>query len=320
MTAPSSPLNGLLVIDKPSGMTSHDVVARVRRLTGTRRTGHAGTLDPMATGVLPLGLGQGTRVLEYLVGAGKAYRATVRLGVSTDTYDAEGAITATAPVDSIDEPAVERALRPFHGRIQQRPPRFSALKRDGRPLYAYARAGIAVEVEPRTVLIEDLRLLRCELPDLELAIVCGSGFYVRSLAHDLGQALGCGAHLTTLIRTRVGPFSLADAAPLAQVEERCRERRLHDLLLALDAPLRRQPAVILSDAHGVDITNGKRLLLPPEAVQRAGSCCRAYSATGEFIAVLGAAGEDELRPLKVFPAGQRGPSGELPTDPLVLSS
>ena len=148
-------VDGLLVVDKPEGRTSHDVVALVRRLTGQRRTGHAGTLDPLATGVLPLGLGQGTRVLEYLSEAGKAYRAGVRLGISTETYDREGTITATASPAGISRGQIETALLAFQGTFEQQPPLFSALKRNGTPLYRYARAGIAVDVPTRTVRIDD---------------------------------------------------------------------------------------------------------------------------------------------------------------------
>jgi tRNA pseudouridine55 synthase len=320
MTESRTPIDALLVIDKPHGWTSHDVVARVRRLTGERRVGHAGTLDPLATGVLPLGLGQGTRVLEYLSGTGKAYVATVRLGIDTDTYDAEGSVVSTASTDGITREMVEAALQPFHGRIEQLPPRFSALKRAGRPLYDYARAGIEVEIAARSVQLDALRLRRCEPPDLEIAIECGSGFYVRSLAHDLGEALGCGAHLTELVRTRVGPFSLSDASSVGALEHAVAEDELINVLWSLDAPLRQDPAVILGAEHTQDIVAGKRLRLPPGASISGLRRCRAYSSEGEFVAVLAPSEDGGLRPQKVFPLGRRGPNIPHEPHPLALSS
>ncbi|HVC30034.1 MAG TPA: tRNA pseudouridine(55) synthase TruB, partial [Steroidobacteraceae bacterium] len=313
-------IDALLVIDKPRGWTSHDVVARVRRLTGERRVGHAGTLDPLATGVLPLGIGQGTRVLEYLSDAGKAYAATIRLGIETDTYDAEGAIVATAPVDGITSEAVEAALQPFRGQIEQVPPRFSALKRAGRPLYEYARAGVEIDPAPRSVQIDALRLSRCLPPELDLEIDCGSGFYVRSLAHDLGRTLGCGAHLIALVRTRVGPFQLDEASSVEALEHAAAQGNLGDLLWSLDAPLRGDPAVILGDAHVGDLVDGKTLHLPANTGRREFRRCRAYSSAGELIAVLTPGADGTLKPKKVFPAGRRGPNIVHPLHPLALSS
>ena len=320
MGEPHLPIDGLLVLDKPQGWTSHDVVARVRRLTGERRVGHAGTLDPLATGVLPLGIGQGTRVLEYLAEGGKAYEATLRLGISTDTYDSEGRAVATAPFDGITPATVEAALLHFQGQIEQIPPRFSALKRAGRPLYEYARAGIEVDRAPRTVQIDALRLSRFAPPDLDLEIECGSGFYVRSLANDLGQILGCGAHLTALRRTRVGPFQRDDASSLEALERAIEQGRFLDLLWSLDAPLRRDPAIILGAAHTNDIVNGKNLPLSPEIRSRVMGRCRAYSRAGELIAVLMQAPDGALKPHKVFPEGRRGPNVEHPFHPHALSS
>lgn len=305
MKRSSSPIDGLLVVDKPVGWTSHDVVARTRRLTGERRVGHAGTLDPLASGVLPLGLGQGTRVLEYLSGAGKAYRAVVRLGVSTDTYDAEGTVTSSSSVADLPLQPIEAALTEFRGTIQQRPPLFSALKRNGRPFYTYARAGIFVDVPPRAVRIDRLEIRSYAWPDLELEIDCASGFYVRSLAHDLGLRLGCGAHLRSLIRTRVGLFGLEDTVSLDAIEAAAEWDRLSDYLWALDAPLRWTPAVILAQAHTADVVNGRPLqLLPKREIQQ--HLCRAYSTEGEFLAVLALRSDGAAQPIKVFPAGRRG--------------
>jgi tRNA pseudouridine55 synthase len=303
-------IDGLLVVDKPGGWTSHDVVARVRRLTGERRAGHAGTLDPMATGVLPLGLGQGTRVLEYLSEAGKAYRAGVRLGISTNTYDAEGEVTAEASPAGISRSQIEQALLPFRGTFEQRPPLFSALKRHGTPLYRYARAGVEVDVPARTARLDDLRICAYDPPDLELEIECASGFYVRSLAHDLGQALGCGAHLQALVRTRAGPFTLADAVGIEALAQAAEAKRLTSLLWSMDAPLRGRPAVILAKEHADDLVNGKTLSLTPPPVAPSGGVCRAYSTDGELIGLVKLAEDGTARPVKIFPAGRRGPNLE----------
>jgi tRNA pseudouridine55 synthase len=311
-------VDGLLIIDKPGGWTSHDVVARVRRLIGQRRVGHAGTLDPLATGVLPVGLGQGTRVLEYVTAAGKAYRASVRLGVTTDTYDAEGQTTGSAPLGGLTASDIERALGPFRGAFEQRAPLFSAIKRQGRPLYSYARAGVAAEAPVRVVRVEALRLSGWDPPDVELDIECASGFYVRSLAHDLGQALGCGAHLRALRRTRVGAFEADEAIGLDFLAESVAGNRIGDCLWSLDAPLRDRPAVVLSGEHAAQLSNGRPWNpTAPSGVATAG-VCRAYSADGELIALLELLPDGSARPLKVFPPGQRGLNGVEEYTPVVV--
>ncbi len=209
---------GLLVCHKPEGPSSHAAVARVRRALGARKAGHAGTLDPMASGVLLVGLNRSTRLLEYLVGHDKTYRARVRLGEVRDTLDREGELLETRPVPDLDPGRVEAVLARFRGRIEQVPPDFSAIKVGGEPLYRKRRRGEAVCPPPRTVEIRELRLIRVEPPDIELEVTCSAGTYVRSLARDLGEALGCGASLWGLVRVRSGPFSLGDAVPLEEVE------------------------------------------------------------------------------------------------------
>lgn len=307
-----------MVIDKPADWTSHDVVARIRRLTGERRVGHAGTLDPLATGVLPVALGQGTRVLQYVADSGKAYRATIHFGVTTDTYDSAGRVTATAPTDGLTCEGIEEALSRFRGRIEQRPPAFSALKRAGRPLYSYARSGIELQIEARPVHVSALELRRCDLPDVEVEIECGSGFYVRSLAHDLGQRLGCGAHLTALVRTRVGRFTLDNAIGPDELAAAIASDQLNHHLWALDTPLQHWPAVVLAEPHSLDVVNGKMLRLA--ARDHSHRLCRAYTASGEFLAILEILATGELRPAKVFPAGRRGPNLAHPINPKELST
>jgi tRNA pseudouridine55 synthase len=210
---------GLLVINKPIGLTSHDVVNKVRWLSGIRRVGHAGTLDPLASGVLLLAVGRATRLIEYLVGRSKRYQAVVRLGQETDTYDREGEVVAERPVQVTDS-QLEAALERFRGPIEQVPPMFSAVKQGGQPLYRLARRGQAVERPARAITIYELSLLDWRPPEIELLIHCSSGTYIRSLAHDLGQVLGCGGHLATLRRLAVGDFTLDQAVPLPVLDRK----------------------------------------------------------------------------------------------------
>lgn len=215
--------DGILVIDKPAGMTSHDVVARVRRHLGTRRVGHAGTLDPMATGLLVLGIGRATRLLTYLVGADKEYLATIRLGASTTTDDAEGEVVARAEVGHLDAASIRAAMSDFTGSIMQVPSAVSAIKVQGKRAYARVRAGEEVELAARPVRVAEFTLLEIDevdgMLDCQVRVACSSGTYIRALARDLGEALGCKGHVAALRRTRVGPFELTDAVPLDQVDE-----------------------------------------------------------------------------------------------------
>jgi len=218
--------DGLVVVDKPAGMTSHDVVARVRRIIGTRKVGHAGTLDPMATGVLVLGIERATRLLGHLALTDKAYDATVRLGRATVTDDAEGDVTAAHDASGVTSEAIETALAPMRGEIEQRPSSVSAVKVDGVRSYARVRAGEDVDLPSRRVTITRLDVLDVRSPevegppvvDLDITVVCSSGTYVRAIARDLGEALGVGGHLTALRRTRVGTFGLDVASTLEDLE------------------------------------------------------------------------------------------------------
>lgn len=289
-------LHGILVIDKARGWTSHDVVARVRRLANQRQVGHGGTLDPLATGVLPLGLGQGTRLLEYVAHGDKTYEATVRFGAATDTYDAEGSVTRTAPWQHIDAATLRQTLGRFTGEILQRPPAFSAIKRAGQPLYTLARRGEAVEVEPRPVTIAAISMLRFAPPEVALRIDCGGGAYIRSLAHDLGEALGSAAHLTALRRTRTGGITLADSVSLDALSAGGADA-IRDRLLALDRPVWPLPAVILGETHAADVCHGRNL----RAADANSPFCRAYDLAGAFIALLRYdAQQRQWRPHKVF--------------------
>jgi tRNA pseudouridine55 synthase len=304
-------MDGIFVIDKADGLTSHDVVARVRRLAHQKRVGHAGTLDPAATGVLPILLGQATRVAEYLSASGKAYRAVIRFGVETNTYDREGEVTRTAPaadIAALTLAQIEATLPGFLGEQEQLPPIYSAIKRGGRPLYALARAGEDVVVEPRRVRIDALRVVAWQSPDLTLDVECGKGTYIRSLAHDLGQRLGPGAHLAALRRTRSGPFTLDQAITLEQLEQALATESWRDRLFAADEALLSWRAVILSAASEARLRNGQPLRFdtrPPAGDEPADGdalAARAYSADGRFLGiVLWSAEQLAWQPHKVLP-------------------
>jgi tRNA pseudouridine55 synthase len=216
--------SGLVVVDKPGGMTSHDVVSRVRRLARTRRVGHGGTLDPMATGVLVIGVEKATRLLTYVIGSAKEYRATIRLGQSTITDDAEGAVVSTVDASGFDEPAIREALAPLTGEILQVPSAVSAIKINGVRSYARVRSGEEVALAARPVTVSRLDVLEIRpvgtVVDVDVDVACSSGTYVRALARDAGVALGVGGHLTALRRTAVGQFRLAEAVPLDELAER----------------------------------------------------------------------------------------------------
>lgn len=298
--------SGILNVNKPRGMASFAVVSLVRRLTGVRRVGHAGTLDPIADGVLPICLGHATRIVEHLVDAPKTYRAAIRLGVATDTYDSEGAVVATADSSGITREDVETVLSHFAGQIQQVAPIYSALKFEGQPLYRYARAGKTVPRRERTVTIHRLALLRFTPPVAEVELEVGRGAYVRTLAHDLGEQLGCGAHLEGLTRLRSGPFSLDDAIELDELREAARRDAWQELLYPADRVLESWYAALLGEQHTSDVCRGRLLLLTPA---RRGlidlapdTPCRAYSHEGEFLAILRYRGAGRWHPEKVFVA------------------
>lgn len=304
VTSVAPRFNGIIAVDKPRGWTSHDVVARVRRLAGQRQVGHGGTLDPMATGLLILGLGQGTRLLEYVSAGRKRYDATVRFGAETDTYDSEGSVVREAGWQQITEQLLDDLLSHFTGPIQQRPPLYSALKRAGEPLYRLARRGEQVEIEPRAITIYSMEIRRVALPVFEISVECSSGTYIRSLAHDLGVAAGSAAHLTSLRRTVVGALTLEDAVTLDALSDGG-EDAVEQSLLALDRPVWWLPAVIVAKLHAEDITQGRVISAEPSGTE----LCRAYGDDGTFLALLryDAAGSF-WHPQKVFAANRALPA------------
>ena len=294
-------MDGILNIDKPSGITSYRVVAVVKRLSGERRVGHAGTLDPAATGVLPVCLGQATRVVEFLASSAKTYRADIELGLATDTYDASGRATFRGDPSSIDLDALQSSLVPFRGAIRQTPPMFSALKHRGRPLYELARAGVSVERRSRAVTVHRLELISWRPPVATLEIECSKGTYVRSLAHDLGQALGCGAHLKSLVRTRCGIFDINDAVSLLNLEEAFRLGGWERYLYPVDSVLQDFPALVVDAATEADIKNGKMISISGGEVTGESKTCRAYSQDGRFLGILSYVPDSGLwHPDKVF--------------------
>ncbi|HET90911.1 MAG TPA: tRNA pseudouridine(55) synthase TruB [Chloroflexi bacterium] len=299
---------GILNLDKPRGLTSHDVVSRVRALTGLRRVGHAGTLDPLATGVLLVCVGRATRVAEYLMGRPKVYRAHVRLGVTTDTYDSAGQIVAQAPVE-VGREQVEVALAQFRGWITQTPPIYSALKHQGVSLHRLARRGDDVEEivqrKARQVEISRLELTAWEPPHGVLEVACSSGTYVRALAHDLGQALGCGAHLTGLTRLASGSFLLTDAVPLERLAQAVDEARWPDLLHPIDAALSHFPALHVDAEAARQLCSGQAVAASSPGIlsggERGEEMARVYGPGALFLAlVVRDLSADVWRPHKVF--------------------
>lgn len=286
-------LFGFLNIDKPLGMTSHDVVAHIRRKFRIKRVGHAGTLDPLATGVLVICIGEATRLSDLIMHTQKTYHAAIRFGETTETYDAEGAVINRVDVSHLTLAHIEAVLPQFIGDIDQVPPMYSAIKKDGKKLYELARAGKAIALEPRRVTVHQLRLVQFSAPVAEIEVVCGSGTYIRCLAHDIGQVLGVGAHLIRLIRTRSGVFKIEDAHHLDDIIHHPNpESYIVDERIAL-AHL---PAVSLHQIDAEHVLHGRR---PQDTPPPTADLGRAYAPDGSFIALLRAE-HDQWQPFKVF--------------------
>ncbi len=281
---------GFLNIDKPQAMTSHDVVNIVRRVAGTRKVGHAGTLDPLATGVLIVGVNRATRLIEYIVGQPKIYLTTVRLGQTTNTYDADGEIEQERPV-SVSDADLAMALEQFKGEIEQIPPMFSAIKQGGKPLYLLARKGKEVEREARRVEIDQLEVVARHENDVTLRIGCSTGTYIRSLAHDLGEVLGCGGHVLTLRRERVGGFSAETATPLRDLTPESIASKLHPLDIAVG----HLPRLDADEDESSMLRVGKQI----ERRADLGPLATAYANDGTFLGILRERGEN-WQPHKLF--------------------
>lgn len=284
-------MSGILLVDKPAGWTSHDVVGRLRRMTGQRRIGHSGTLDPMATGLLVVFLGRATRAVEFAEGHDKAYTALLRPGVVTDTLDTTGAVLATSP-ERPTQSELEAALGAFRGEIEQLPPMYSALKYNGKKLYEIARAGGEVERKPRPVTIYRLECTGERDGDFVLEVECSKGTYIRTLCDDIGRALGCGACMSGLRRTRAGGFDVRDALTIEEIERRGAE----NCLLPVDALFAGRPVVLLKDARAEKaLRNGMDVKFDADFAGE----CRVYAESGEFLALCRAEG-GALKTIKSF--------------------
>ncbi len=295
-------VSGILVVDKPVGLTSHDVVDVIRRGTNIRRAGHTGTLDPRASGVLVVLIGPAVRLSEFVSAADKRYQAVLRLGSTTDTYDAEGHFThqETAPLD-VTEEKFEEVLKTFIGEIEQTPPPFSAVKVHGRKAYEMARQGEEVELAPRKIQVHHLEVLEWALPEVVIDVHCSSGTYVRSLANDMGNILGCGAYLVGLRRTKSGRFSLRDATPLRKLQEAFTAGNWYQFLIPAAEALADWPAVELDSDKVEEVKHGHRIDAAADALP---GLVRGVSMAGELIAILdlvqSANGSPEWQPKKVF--------------------
>ncbi|HUB22249.1 MAG TPA: tRNA pseudouridine(55) synthase TruB [Streptosporangiaceae bacterium] len=299
--------DGLVIVDKPGGMTSHDVVARIRRLAGTRKVGHAGTLDPMATGVLVVGVDKATRLLGHLTLTEKQYDATIRLGQATSTDDAEGEITSTAPARGVTAEVLARAVNRLTGEIQQVPPAVSAIKVEGQRAYRLARDGAAPELKPRPVTVYEFTITGIrpaengDTTDVDATVRCSSGTYIRALARDLGQDLGTGGHLTRLRRTRVGGYGLGQARTLEQLAER------FEVLPLAQAAAAAFPRRDLSADEARRLAHGARLTAEPQPPQtpqppqppQTARTTAAFAPDGSLVALL-TEQDGQARPLAVF--------------------
>ena len=255
-------VDGVIVLDKPAGYSSNDCVQRVKRLFAARKVGHTGSLDPLATGVLPLCLGEATKFSQYLLDSDKRYFTKVRLGIATDSGDADGKVIAERPVVDITRQRIDAALDAFRGKIEQVPSMFSAVKHQGQPLYKLARQGIEVERDARPVTIYGNYIVAFTDDTLTLDIHCSKGTYVRTIAHDLGEALGCGAHVFELRRTMAGPYGEADMVSFEQIEQSCAERHADSLLRPIATTVGQWPQVSLSAAPAFYLKQGQPVLVP----------------------------------------------------------
>ncbi len=272
-------MDGLILVDKPPGLTSHDIVARIRKILGLARVGHFGTLDPMATGLLLVGAGAATKLFPVFSGENKVYIGQIRLGLATDTYDALGSPLTTEKTDFPCPGNLRAAMEEFVGKIEQVPPPYSAKKREGKPLYRWARSRRPVELKPHPVMIHTFKLIFYRPPELHFEVDCSSGTYIRSLAHDLGQNLGCGAHLASLRRTAVGKYSVSSALSLEQIEELAAQGRIQEFLIPLESLFQEWPKAVLGPHEKDVVQKGKAI--PFEQVLRIFDLSRNESMSAE---------------------------------------
>lgn len=299
-------ISGILNVDKEPGATSFQMVSFVRKRSGVRRVGHAGTLDPAATGVLLVCLGQASRISEYLMDLRKTYRGTITLGATTTTYDAEGEVVATGDASGVTEAMVREALTAFVGEILQTPPAYSAVKVSGQRAYRMARKGEPVALKARPARVYRIEVLRFAPPAVEVEVECAKGTYIRSVAHDVGQVLGCGAHLSALRRTRVGPFTIEDALTRDDLEKAFGDGTWTESVLPMDYGLLHLPAITLHIEDEKDLRHGQALRIDEERLASVGALapglvCRAYAEDGSLIAIITFDAQSAVwKPRKVF--------------------
>ena len=297
----SESISGFLNVNKPAGMTSHDVVARIRRISRqvhqTKKVGHAGTLDPFATGVLVLCVGAATRLSEYVMNSTKQYRATIHLGISTDTYDVDGTITSQVDSSILTEHNIEQILPQFRGALQQKPPMYSAIKKDGKKLYELARAGQTIELETRPVTIYSLEVVAWDLPYITIDVECSPGTYIRSLAYDIGEMLGVGGHLSMLERRRSGTLAIEESISLDTL---INSDNLTQYMRSPGDVLSAWRSIELTDEQSYEIQHGRFI---PNDQNLMDDVVMAFTTQGEFLAVLHNRG-DFWKPHKVFPVSE----------------
>jgi tRNA pseudouridine55 synthase len=294
-----SPLHGILLVDKPKGWTSHDVVAKTRGMTRQRKIGHTGTLDPMATGLLVLCLGDATRLVQYMSEHDKRYTGEITLGIATDTDDAEGTVLETRTVPKLSEPALRALEQRFTGSLSQRPPAYSAVKVAGQRAYTVARGGGTLELAERAVTVDSIRLRQLTSDRLQIDVHCGPGTYIRSLARDIGMVLGCGAHLSELRRTSVGLFGIESAWTLEGVTQIAASDRLADIMLQPDEGVPEMPAAIVAEANAGLLWHGQVVRIAA-AIESEPCSARIYSASGMFVGIGHLDPSGSLRPVKVI--------------------
>lgn len=283
-------MDGVIVVDKPEGWTSHDAVNKVRRLAGTRKVGHLGTLDPLATGVLPLVIGRATRLAQFLMRGDKTYDAVVRFGYSTDTYDRDGVPTSPITEPELDRARIEAVLERFRGVITQVPPPISAKKIGGTPAYRLARRNVPVELKPVEVTVYSIELLDLQGPEARLLVRCSQGTYMRSIAHDLGQALGCGGFLKSLRRLASGDFDIEQARTIPELEELARAGRLEEALVPAAALLPQFPSELVDSLTARQIRQGRDFRVSPFRDRAGARYVKAVTPDGQLVAI----GEQKL--------------------------
>jgi len=295
-------ISGVLVVDKPVGMTSHDVVQAIRSGTGIRRAGHTGTLDPRASGVLVILIGPAVRLSEFVSASDKRYQAIIRMGRTTDTFDADGKFIREEVPVNVEEEEFNKVLKTFEGEIKQTPPQYSAVKVGGRKAYEIARKGETVDLEPRIIQVHHLEVLEWAPPEVVVDVHCSSGTYVRSLANDLGESLGTGAYLVGLRRTKSGRFTLREAVPLRKLQEAFQAGDWYQYLIPAAEALADWQSVELNPDEVEEIRHGHRIKADPET--ELGTMVRGISTQGELVALLesmqGEDGAPEWQPKKVF--------------------